>query len=107
MRPQDFTYWLQGFFELSDQNVTLDDRQMQTIKDHLALVFKKETPTRTSSFPNLFDHIIKEEGDIDPEGECDNHGFIHNNQGDYYKPEQFPLTNGDFLVDVSDIQGTC
>jgi len=43
MTPQDFTYWLQGFMEISDPK-SLDEKQTQIIKDHLALVFKKETP---------------------------------------------------------------
>ena len=40
-----FTYWLQGFFEISDAK-KLDEKQVQIIKDHLALVFNKVTPNR-------------------------------------------------------------
>lgn len=58
MTPRDFCYWLQGYFELregeSNTVKTLDDSkditpftptQMVQIKEHLKLVFKKETPT--------------------------------------------------------------
>lgn len=51
MTPDKFTYWLQGFFELSGSR-SLDEQQVQIIKDHLALCFKKETPTY--NYPNEF-----------------------------------------------------
>jgi hypothetical protein len=43
MTPENFTYWLQGYFEISGEK-TLDAREVQIIKDHLDLVFKKVTP---------------------------------------------------------------
>lgn len=43
MNPRDFCYWLQGFFEISKSN-QLSDTQVEEIKNHLQLVFKKETP---------------------------------------------------------------
>jgi hypothetical protein len=46
MTPEQFTYWLQGFMEISNPT-TLDEKQTQIIKDHLALVFDKQTPDRT------------------------------------------------------------
>jgi len=49
MEPRDFTYWLQGFAELNPEPPTAD--QWQVIKDHLALVFKKETPTYVFQTP--------------------------------------------------------
>lgn len=49
MSPESFTYWLQGFFELSRvQGVKIDDPLLLAIEDHLKLVFKKETPDRTA-----------------------------------------------------------
>lgn len=45
MTPEQFTYWLQGYFEISDSNM-LSHKQVQIIKDHLALVFNKVTPDR-------------------------------------------------------------
>lgn len=49
MSPENFAYWLQGFFELKK---TVDHREgftpetVKVIEDHLQLVFKKETPVR-------------------------------------------------------------
>ena len=45
MSPEQFTYWLQGYMEIHEP-VNLNDRETQIIKDHLALVFAKETPDR-------------------------------------------------------------
>lgn len=45
MTPEQFTYWLQGFFELSPSG-PLSEMQAQIIRDHLALVMKKVTPDR-------------------------------------------------------------
>lgn len=42
MTPEQFTYWLQGFTEISGTEPTKE--QWQIIKDHLGLVFKKVTP---------------------------------------------------------------
>lgn len=50
MTPEQFTYWLQGFMEISNPT-TLDETQIQIIKDHLALVFDKQTPDRISIPP--------------------------------------------------------
>lgn len=47
MNAENFTYWLQGFFELKK---TIDHREgfspetVKVIEDHLQLVFKKVTP---------------------------------------------------------------
>jgi hypothetical protein len=55
--PELFCYWLQGFFELSNSE-TITPLQVKVIKDHLNLVFKKETPNITSDilkeFPDSF-----------------------------------------------------
>lgn len=44
MTPENFAYWLQGLFEVGKPE-SLDKVQTQQIKDHLELVFKKETPS--------------------------------------------------------------
>lgn len=44
MKPEQFVYWLQGYFELTSSN-ELSEQQVEIIKDHLALVFKKGTPS--------------------------------------------------------------
>lgn len=48
MKPEQFVYWLQGYFELTGSN-ELSEQQVEIIKDHLALVFKKETPSYVCS----------------------------------------------------------
>lgn len=44
MTPENFCYWLQGLLEVGDPP-TLDAHQVLIIKEHLNLVFKKETTT--------------------------------------------------------------
>jgi hypothetical protein len=52
MTPQDFCYWLQGLLEVG-QPKALNETQVQQIAEHLALVFKKVTPSarETSTAP--------------------------------------------------------
>lgn len=50
MTTEQFTYWLQGFLELSE-NKTMNERQLKIVKDHIALVLKKETPTEPEAAP--------------------------------------------------------
>lgn len=53
MNAEKFSYWLQGFVELTDgQHPT--ERQWAIIKDHLQLVFTKVTPVRDAQgrFPD-------------------------------------------------------
>jgi len=45
MTPEQFCYWLNGYFEVSYINDLTSD-QVQIIKDHLATVFNKVTPNR-------------------------------------------------------------
>lgn len=44
MTPEQFVYWLQGFAEV--HGVAPSEAEWTIIKDHLALVFRKETPKR-------------------------------------------------------------
>lgn len=46
MNAQEFAYWLQGYFELNESN-KLSEKQVQIIKDHLALTLTKVTPDRS------------------------------------------------------------
>lgn len=46
MTGQEFCYWLQGYFEVSGPDAVLTKEQVTVVKDHLQLVFKKETPAR-------------------------------------------------------------
>lgn len=50
MDEKSFAYWLQGYFELTDSGQPLSVQQVQIIKDHLTLVFKKETPSYTIDY---------------------------------------------------------
>ena len=47
MNATEFAYWLQGYAEISPDVGAPTPEQWTMIKDHLALVFKKETPVRT------------------------------------------------------------
>ena len=58
MDTTSFCYWLQGYFELSESKM-LSSRQVQIIKDHLALVFNKVTPDRKEN--NAFGIDAQEE----------------------------------------------
>ena len=42
MTSRDFCYWLQGLFELGDTQSGLNEKQTDTIRKHLAMVFKHE-----------------------------------------------------------------
>lgn len=50
MTPQDFCYWLNGYFELEGQNFALNQRQIQIVKDRLKLVLDKKTPDRNNQY---------------------------------------------------------
>jgi len=44
MNSLEFAYWLQGFFELANPK-TLNETQVQIIREHLDMVFDKKTTT--------------------------------------------------------------
>jgi len=54
MTPENFCYWLQGYIELENPG-KISAEKTQVIKDHLNLVFKKETPVRN----RIFDGCLK------------------------------------------------
>lgn len=60
MTPESFVYWLQGFLEVANPK-KMDEKQIQIVKDHLGLVFKKETPDRNSKNIDPFYSHIKTE----------------------------------------------
>ncbi len=47
MTPENFIFWLNGFLEIA-QPETISKQQILIIKDHVALVLKKETPHRNT-----------------------------------------------------------
>lgn len=57
MTPENFCYWLQGYFELS-KNYTLTSDQYRIIQDHLNLVFNKQTPSYSTTYtpPSIYDN---------------------------------------------------
>ena len=56
MKPQEFCYWLQGYFEIGDGKY-LSPEQVQIVKNHLALVFKHsiDTPDPTGELQAIHD----------------------------------------------------
>ncbi len=59
MTPENFCYWLQGLLEIGDPS-ELDAQQVLIIKEHLNLVFKKETETLEVKFRKGMDWLEKE-----------------------------------------------
>jgi hypothetical protein len=57
MSPENFVYWLNGFFEISG-NKTLTEEQVQVLKDHLKLVLTKKTPDIGIANPGLGNGIV-------------------------------------------------
>ncbi len=49
MTSRDFTFWLQGFFEIQNPKY-LDKKQIKTIQSHISLVFKYEPKDDQSHF---------------------------------------------------------
>lgn len=43
MTPEQFTYWLQGFMEMTHTK-DITPEQLEMIKEHLKTVFDKQTP---------------------------------------------------------------
>jgi hypothetical protein len=71
MSPEQFTYWLNGFFEISDTN-NLSEKQVQIIRDHLNLVFNKVTPETNKKpiYAELFNS-----GGMTPDRKDENMGY--------------------------------
>ena len=57
MTAEQFTYWLQGFIEINDPK-TIEEKETQIIKDHLATVFKKVTPNNTNIWKGPLQNVI-------------------------------------------------
>lgn len=68
MTSKDFVYWLQGFFELSEDNAALSEKQVATIKAHLTLVFLHEIDPSYSDDPmvqKIFQNIHDKKKPLD------------------------------------------
>lgn len=70
MTSRDFCYWLQGYFELSNDNTVPADK-VQMIRRHLTLVFKHEIdpsiPDPTGELQKI--HDGPKIGGVGPEGQ--------------------------------------
>lgn len=53
MTPENFCYWLQGYFEILNDVKTLNTEQCKIIQDHLKLVFNKVTPDYISTIQTI------------------------------------------------------
>ena len=56
MTPENFVFWLNGFFEISGSKA-LTEEQVQVLKDHLKLVLTKKTPNITITQSPLIEVI--------------------------------------------------
>jgi len=70
MTPENFCYWLQGYFEISDSK-ELTEKQINVIQSHLHLVFNKA--------PNLYRMPYKGGGGVSAYS-----GFVYNPSGSGY-----------------------
>lgn len=87
MTPENFVYWLQGYFELNDAagagissvipGQFLNRDQIKVIKDHLNLVLEKKTPDKklpfSFSFPPSSDTFPPSGFRVDPDPVYYNH----------------------------------
>lgn len=59
MTSEQFTYWLQGYFEIQGAaGQGINPKKAKIIEDHLKLVFKKETPTYEGSDIGFVDDLL-------------------------------------------------
>ena len=68
MTPENFVYWLQGYFELNDTAGSgtlrlLREEQLKVIKDHLKLVLEKKTPAWIPPSGLCLNNIIRTDPD--------------------------------------------
>jgi hypothetical protein len=75
MTSVQFCFWLQGLFEIGgDQFNTLNERQVQIIKNHLKLVFKFDIDPSFSSDPKVQEEMQEvHDGKDEPFVNNDNH----------------------------------
>lgn len=79
MKPQEFCYWLQGYFEVQNPEA-LTKEQTQMVKDHLKLVFTKVTPDpkeMKEMAPHLKKALSRALRSIRREREDRDHGVVH------------------------------
>ena len=93
MTPQDFTNWLRGLIEIA-QPTKLNRKQTQIVKDHLQLVFKKETPLSDPVARERLNNLFNTK---DPRHMDDKRGlpFLSSTDGITFHPNTIPYGEGD------------
>jgi len=56
MTAEQFVYWINGFLEIGNPS-KLDENNIKVIRDHLALVIKKQTPDRNEKATQIQSEI--------------------------------------------------
>jgi hypothetical protein len=90
MTSRDFCFWLQGFFELMDPK-SMDEKQTDLVKRHLALVFKHEID------PSYGDQAHQDELNA-LHGAVDKEEFKKKLAGKLEKIKQSDTTEGSYAV---------
>lgn len=73
MNAENFCYWLQGHFELTDSKNGLSAEQVEMIKSHLDLVFVKVTPPLSHPYRSIGGYtrgVVKRGIDFAPTSYC-------------------------------------
>lgn len=108
MNTQDFCYWLQGYFELSGVDEGLFKEQVLVIKEHLQLVFKKET---VKTVPDLTDEKLQDLKDrLYGAGKYSLKPWPENMRGEDYltksKPIEIVCSGANTHIDLSKVSCT-
>lgn len=98
MTPENFCYWLQGLLEIGDPS-ELDSEQVEIIKEHLNLVFKKETETLEVKFRKGMDWLEKENQRIKDEQKLSDYLLSPIKVEDRFKITQDHIDTGKELPD--------
>jgi hypothetical protein len=67
MSPENFAYWLQGYFEISNTDQGMNEDQVRVIKEHLQLVLNNVTNDGTIGNAKIAGNSINM-SDIYPSG---------------------------------------
>jgi hypothetical protein len=69
MTPENFCYWLQGLLEIGNPS-ELNMTQVEIIKEHLNLVFKKETTAKQDLYVQIRDSLKTDLQNLPPTITC-------------------------------------
>lgn len=96
MNTQDFCYWLQGFFELTGED-KLSEQQVKMIKEHLQLVFNKQTTITFDNSRSYTDGVVFQPMSTDK--------LFYNTKENKF--DKITQSLNDFLVYDSDVPVSC